>query len=37
MMSYLLFAPVMPSFAGQLTEKEQKALIEYLKSLSARP
>ncbi len=31
------FPPVMPSFAGQLTEKELQALIEYLKSLSARP
>jgi len=31
------FPPVMPSFAGQLTEKELQALIEYRKSLSARP
>ena len=30
------FPPLMPSFAGQLTEKELQALIEYLKSLSAR-
>ena len=31
------FAPVMPSFAGQLTEKDLQALIEYLMSLSVRP
>jgi cytochrome c oxidase subunit 2 len=31
------YPPVMPTFAGQLTEAELQALIEYLKSLSARP
>jgi cytochrome c oxidase subunit 2 len=31
------FPPVMPSFAGLLTDEELQALIEYLKSLSARP
>jgi mono/diheme cytochrome c family protein len=31
------FPPVMPSFAGQLTEKDLQALIEYLMSLSVRP
>jgi mono/diheme cytochrome c family protein len=31
------FAPVMPPFAGLLTEEELQALIEYLKSLSDRP
>jgi cytochrome c oxidase subunit 2 len=30
------FAPVMPTFAGLLTEEELQALIEYLKSLSDR-
>jgi cytochrome c oxidase subunit 2 len=28
------FPPVMPTFAGQLTEEELQALIVYLKSLS---
>ena len=28
------FAPVMPTFAGLLTEEDLQALIEYLKSLS---
>jgi mono/diheme cytochrome c family protein len=31
------FAPVMPTFAGLLTEEELQALIEYVKSLSDRP
>jgi mono/diheme cytochrome c family protein len=30
------FTPVMPTFAGLLTEEELQALIEYVKSLSAR-
>jgi len=28
------FLPIMPTFAGQLTEEELEALIVYLKSLS---
>ena len=31
------FPSAMPTFAGQLTEEEVQALVEYLKSLSARP
>ena len=31
------FPPIMPSFAGLLTEEELQALVEYVKSLSARP
>jgi cytochrome c oxidase subunit 2 len=30
------YPPVMPSFAGQLTEDELRALIAYVKSLGAR-
>jgi cytochrome c oxidase subunit II len=31
------YAPVMPTFAGLLTEDELQALVEYLQSLSNRP
>jgi mono/diheme cytochrome c family protein len=31
------FLPIMPTFAGQLTEEELQALIVYVKSLGARP
>jgi len=31
------FAPVMPTFAGLLTEQELQAVVEYLKSLNDRP
>ena len=31
------YTPVMPTFAGLLTEEELQALIEYLKSLNDRP
>jgi mono/diheme cytochrome c family protein len=31
------FPPVMPTFAGLLTEEELQALVEYVKSLSIRP
>src|SRR5262245_51439129 len=36
-MSAAGYAPVMPTFAGLLTEEELQALVEYLKSLSDRP